>query len=93
MIEKAAHLSKYYNMKDLLTEGRLEGFHRYGAEITPEWVIFYLDRKELHRFPMVAEFHTPLYMLVNLALFEKEADQAVSPMDMMVKEVVAFRRK
>ncbi|HEY9247762.1 MAG TPA: hypothetical protein VIO38_01455, partial [Rariglobus sp.] len=36
------------------------------------WVIFYFDRKELSRFPTIPEYRTPLFMLVNLAIFQKK---------------------
>ena len=49
----------------LKIDGVVKGFHSYGGEITPEWVIIYFDRKELGRFPMVDEWKTPLYMLVD----------------------------
>ena len=54
-------------------------------------MIIYLDRKELERFPTVPEFRTPLYMVIDLAILEKEAAQAVSPMDMVIKNVTAYQ--
>lgn len=47
-------------------------FHTYGAEISPEWVIFYYDRKEVGRVPTLPEFKQPLYMLVDLARYKSK---------------------
>jgi len=43
-------------------------FHTYGAEITEDYVAFYLDRKETWRIPAPASYGTCFYPLVNLAL-------------------------
>jgi beta-glucanase (GH16 family) len=69
-----------------------EEWHTYGAAITPEHVIIYFDRFEVARFPMLPEFHTPLYVVVDLALFEKEAPNAVSPMDMVIDYVRVWQK-
>jgi hypothetical protein len=71
--------SAYSKIKSARRNGQLEGFHSYGACIGADWVIFYFDRKELGRFKTVPEFGTPLYMVVDLAIFEGEADSAASP--------------
>lgn len=94
-IAKHIHIGQYFNLDKagLLTGKKWDGFHQYGAEITPEWVIVYLDRKELHRFPTVAEFRTPLYLVIDLAILEKEAAQAASPMDMVIRNVTAYQAK
>jgi beta-glucanase (GH16 family) len=91
-LAKHVYTHGWYDLQKagLLTAGRWEGFHSYGVEVRPDWVIFYLDRKELHRFPSVPEFSLPLFMMVDLAILEKEEPQAVSPMDMIVKEVAAY---
>ncbi len=62
-------------------------WHVYGAAVTPDYVIIYFNRLEVARFPMLSEFHTPLYVVVDLALFEKEAPNAISPMEMAVDYV------
>ncbi len=74
----------------LKVDGVVDGFHSYGGEITPQWVIMYFDRKELGRFPTVDEYKTPLYMLVDLIITKPE-EEAVFPMDMIVKNVSAFQ--
>jgi len=75
--------------KDLKVDGVVKGFHTYGAEITPQWVIMYFDRKEVGRFPTVEEFKTPLYMLIDVVI-GKPAEDAVLPIDMVVKNVSAY---
>ncbi|RRJ95988.1 glycoside hydrolase family 16 protein [Opitutaceae bacterium TAV4] len=70
--------------------GRLEGFHTYGAEITPEWVIFHFDRKEISRFPMLPEYHQPLFMIVCLAL--KKTDTPDNPKEMVIDYVTAYQK-
>lgn len=71
--------------------GVVQGFHQYGGEITPEWVIIYFDRKELGRFPMMPEWKTPVYLLLDLVVNDKEKETAIFPMDMIVKNVSAYR--
>jgi beta-glucanase (GH16 family) len=85
--------SSYHKLTPYLTQGRLDGFHRYGAEITPQWVIIYFDRRELTRFKTLPEFQTPLYMLVDLAIFPKEVDVAESPKEMGIENVSAYAPK
>lgn len=78
-----------------LKDGKLDGWHTYGGEVTPDWVIVYMDRHELARFPTQPEFKTPLYMLVNLALGGGGTDtkEAVSPMEMKVDYVKVYAKK
>ena len=65
-------------------------WHDYGALITPDWVIVYLDRKELARIKSLSEFRTPLYPLVSLELYEKDAPLATSPVDLAVDYVRVY---
>lgn len=44
-----------------------EDFHTYGAELTKDEVIFYLDREEVWRTPAPRQFRQPVYILVSLA--------------------------
>ncbi|HBC88381.1 MAG TPA: hypothetical protein DCZ94_15640 [Lentisphaeria bacterium] len=74
----------------LKVDGVVKGFHSYGGEITPEWVIMYFDRKELGRFPTVPEFKTPLFMLVSSDTRHVKPEQTVLPIDMTVKNVSAY---
>ncbi|WP_157836919.1 glycoside hydrolase family 16 protein [Geminisphaera colitermitum] len=95
--------SNYFDLRELtppvLTPaendrwGHLNGFHTYGAEVTPRHVIFYFDRKEISRFPTLPEYHQPLFMLVCLSILAKEADIAESPKQMLVDYVAAWQTK
>jgi hypothetical protein len=44
------------------------GTHAFGVKVTPTWTIFYKDRVENCRFPTVAEFTYPKYLLINNAI-------------------------
>lgn len=92
-IAKHVGHSHYFNATDALTDGTLKGYHTYGIEVTPDLVIAYFDHKETGRFPCLPEFKTPLYMLVTLNIFPKQADKAVSPMKMNVDYVAAYALK
>jgi beta-glucanase (GH16 family) len=48
--------------------GPLEQFHTYGVLWDREHVVWYLDRVEVRRIATPADMHTPLYVLVNLAI-------------------------
>lgn len=43
-------------------------FNTYGVMVTPEWIIFYLNRKEVFRDKTPPEHQRPLHVLLNLAL-------------------------
>lgn len=75
--------------RDLKVDGVVKGFHAYGCEVTPEWVIMYFDRKEVARFSTQEEFKTPLYMLLT-AVVNNGDKEPVFPMDMVVKNVSAY---
>jgi beta-glucanase (GH16 family) len=63
------------------------GYHTHGVLITPQFVIMYVDRKEVSRFPTLDEFKVPLYPLVSLTLYEQDLAKAVSPFEMQVDYV------
>ena len=44
------------------------GFHRYGADVAPDFVSFYFDRREIWRAPTPPELTRPLMILADLAL-------------------------
>lgn len=79
------------HFKDLKEGGVVRGFHAYGGEVTPEWVIICFDRKELGRFPTMPEWKTPLYLLLDVIVNKIEEDKAVFPMDMTVRNVSAYQ--
>jgi beta-glucanase (GH16 family) len=43
-------------------------FNTYGVLVTPEWIIFYLNRQEVCRDKTPEEHQRPLHVLLNLAL-------------------------
>lgn len=45
-----------------------DGFHTFGAEVTPQWTSIYFDRRPVQRFKTPLEHTAPLGILVNLAL-------------------------
>lgn len=66
-------------------------FHLYGVNVTKEWVIFYLDRREIGRTPTPPEHTKPLMMLVNLALGSGwPIDKTPNPSNLLVDYVYAF---
>ncbi len=68
-----------------------EAFHTYGVEVTREWIVFYLDRKEIGRRPTPLEHTKPLMLLVNLALGSGwPIDKTPNPSDLLVDYVYAF---
>jgi hypothetical protein len=77
--------------KDLKVDGKVQGFHTYGGEVTPEWVVMYFDRKEVGRFPTMPEWKTPLYLLLDVVMNPREKDKAVFPMDLFVRNVSAYQ--
>lgn len=67
-------------------------FHRYGCMVTPDWIIIYLDGKELSRFPTFPEAKRPLYMRVTLAMQDQFVARATSPTRLRVDYVRAYKR-
>lgn len=44
-------------------------FHRYGADWGPRTITWYLDGRPVKTMPTPAAMHTPMYLLVNLAVY------------------------
>jgi beta-glucanase (GH16 family) len=65
-------------------------FHRYGCLVTPDWIIIYLDGKEVSRFPTFPEAKLPLYMRVTLAMQNEFVANATSPTRLRVDYVRAY---
>uniref|UniRef100_UPI0027D88FB7 glycoside hydrolase family 16 protein n=1 Tax=Methylobacterium sp. B34 TaxID=95563 RepID=UPI0027D88FB7 len=81
--------------EDILTsvpaDSLSESFHLYGVEVTKEWIIFYLDRREIGRKATPKEHNKPLMILVNLALGSGwPIDQTVNPSTLLVDYIHAF---
>lgn len=87
-LAKHWYRSNYTGMPEIGT-----GWHTHGVLITPQWVIMYVDRKEVSRFKTFDEYKLPLYPLVSLTLYEKDVAKAVSPFDMQVDYVRIYDRK
>jgi beta-glucanase (GH16 family) len=67
-------------------------FHRYGCMVTRDWIIIYLDRKELSRFPTYPEAKRPLFLRLTLAMQNEFAASATSPTRLWVDYVRAYAR-
>jgi beta-glucanase (GH16 family) len=75
---------------DLSTE-----WHTHGALITNDWIVIYLDRVEIARFPMLDVLRTPLYPQLTLSILQQPdtravSPDAVSPMDLQVDYVRVY---
>jgi beta-glucanase (GH16 family) len=44
------------------------GFHTFGVDVEPDWITFYLDRRETWRVATPSELRDPQMVLVDLAL-------------------------
>lgn len=72
----------------------VDEYHDYGVLVTPEEIIFYLDRKEMARAPAPVEHMGPLFILLNLALGSGfPIDHTKNPSYMYVDYVRAYRPK
>jgi Glycosyl hydrolases family 16 len=65
-------------------------FHRYGCLVTPRWIVIYLDRKEVSRFPTYPEAKRPLFMRVTLAMQDEFVAKATSPTRLRVDYVRTY---
>lgn len=69
-------------------------FNTYGVEITPDAAIYYLNRQEIWRTPMIEEMRQPMYILVSLAADSRGLEENTSGSAVMdVDYVRAFQRK
>lgn len=67
------------------------GFHTYGVDVEPEWITFYLDRRETWRVATPRELQDPLMVLVDLALGSGwPIDKTPNPSVMKVDYVHVF---
>jgi beta-glucanase (GH16 family) len=73
-----------------------QDWHDYGALVTRDWFVVYLDRIEIGRFPMVAILRQPLYPQLTLSILKQGPNGgvvsplAVSPMDLQVDYVRVY---
>jgi beta-glucanase (GH16 family)/glycosyltransferase involved in cell wall biosynthesis len=67
------------------------GFHTFGVDVEPDWITFYLDRRETWRVATPKELHDPLMVLVDLALGSGwPIDRTPNPSVMKVDYVHVF---
>jgi beta-glucanase (GH16 family) len=70
--------------------------HDFGVLVTPEWIVWYIDSKEVRRRPNL-DFHEPAYMLLNLAIggeWPGKPDKATHfPARMTIHRVRAYSLK
>lgn len=66
-------------------------YHRYGVAYTPTEIIWYIDRREVHRLPTPRDVKDPMYILLNLAVggeWAGEPDASTEfPAKMFIREV------
>jgi beta-glucanase (GH16 family) len=68
-------------------------FHTYGVDVEPDWVIFYLDRREIWRVVTPAELTKPFMVLVSLALGSGwPIDRTPNPSIMEIDYVHVYER-
>jgi beta-glucanase (GH16 family) len=68
-------------------------FHRYGVDISPQAIVFFLDGKEFWRQPTPEELTYPMFPLVNLALGSGwPIDQTPNPSILLVDYVQIYGR-
>jgi hypothetical protein len=61
------HASRQWKMPINIFDGRA---HRYGYQMTRDWQILYFDRRELVRFPILADDQrTPMAMLIDITTY------------------------
>lgn len=73
-------------------------WHTYGALLTPDWFIVYLDRVEIARFPLLEIYRTPFYPQLTLSIQKNPQTgvvpaEATSPMDLLVDYVRVYQRR
>lgn len=92
--------SDYENVKD--AQGRQvdlsKDWHTYGALLTRDWFIVYLDRVEIGRFPLLDQFRTSWYPQLTLSILKDPqtgvvSPQAITPMDLQVDYVRVYKRR
>lgn len=77
-----------------VVEDMSKDFHNYGFMWTKEHMIWYFDGKELWRQPTPAEAHTPMYVLVNLAMGSGwPIHQTPNPSKMLVDYVRVYAKE
>jgi beta-glucanase (GH16 family) len=90
---KTGDLTKHWYKSNYSKRQGLAGeWHTYGALIGEDLVQIFVDRKETGRFPTLDEYRVALYPLISLTLYEKDAAEATSPVDLQVDYVRVYAR-
>lgn len=78
-----------------IAEGLLsKQFNTYGVEVSQDEIVFYLNRQEVWRTPMLEEMRQPMYMLVSFPADTSQMDQRTPDTVLMeVDYVHAYQRK
>lgn len=84
-----------YHIQHSVPFGSLsDDFHTYGASVQDDWIVFYLDRKEMGRIATPPEHKRPMFILLDLALGSGwPIDKTINPSYMYVDYVRAYRKK
>jgi hypothetical protein len=71
----------------------VQDFHRFGVDISPKDIVFFLDGKQVWSRPTPPELDGPMYPLVNLALGSGwPIDQTPNPSTLLVDYVHVYGR-
>jgi beta-glucanase (GH16 family) len=83
-----------WGSKTDVAEGSLvNGFNTYGVDVSPEWIVYYLNGQEHWREATPPELTYPLYPIVNLALGSGwPIDETPSPSVLLVDYVHVWGR-
>ena len=82
----------WYKSEKVVVGDMSSAYHRYGCLVKPDWVVMYYDGAEIARIRSMPQYRTPVYMLVNLAMHEKNIGHATSPSVMLVDYVRAYAK-
>ena len=71
----------------------VQGYHTYGVDLSPQAIVYFLDRKKVWSHPTPKELTGPLYPLVNLALGSGwPIDRTPNPSTLLVDYVHVYGR-
>lgn len=71
----------------------IEDFNTYGVDISPEWIVIFLNREEVWRQPTPEALDFPMYPIINLALGSGwPIDETPDPSVMLVDYVHVYAR-
>lgn len=78
---------------DVAADSLERDFHTYGVDVSPQEIVYFLDRKPVWRQPTPKEHTAPLYPIVNLALGSGwPIDKTPNPSTLLVDYVRVYGR-